>query len=127
MQEGLSSDVYDAVGIRAPGRPLSRRLDAPEEEQGGRDAVGGTDVKTPGDRQGGHEEEEEEGAGGEDFFFPVTPEQLVVLHLAEIAAGEKVAALLCDTSVKSVIVVGGPPCCGGLPGRCDVSGISQAY
>lgn len=111
VQEGLSSDVYDAVGIRAPGRPPVRHRDVPGEEQGGRGIAGDTAVKMPGDWHGGtdeDEEEEEEAAGGGAFFFPVTPEQLVVLNLAEIAAGENVVVLLCDALLFRVVVVGVP-------------------
>lgn len=38
--------------------------------------------------EGGQEQKEKE-EGEDDFFFPVTPEQLIVLNLAEIAAGEE--------------------------------------
>ena len=91
------SDVYDNVGIRGGGRPA-------RAEDGASDAtaVSISTIGEGGDGEGGGgacspvlsgDEVRREGGGcgrdeEEDFFFPVTPEQLVVLNLAEVAAGE---------------------------------------
>ncbi|CAN0329494.1 unnamed protein product [Pylaiella littoralis] len=116
----LCRDVYENVGIRTGGgqrRQRQRQHQSIEgvvcsgAEEGGDGAVEAgssttsstsTSTSTNSYRvsssgQGGGEEEKEEGreAGRgqeeeDDFFFPVTPEQLIALNLAELAAGDEV-------------------------------------
>lgn len=116
MQEHLLSDLYDAVGIRAGGRPTATsRRDTPgtENGEGSEGRIGGPKregeetavVSGNGDAPPSKEEfgeyigtastREENGAAGasgaeeEEFFFPVTPEQLIMLNFTEIAAGKR--------------------------------------
>lgn len=65
------SNVYDNVGIRGGGRSAAKGGEA--------DAIA-VPISSTGGGSGRNEEN--------DFFFPVTPEQLIVLNLAEVAAGE---------------------------------------
>lgn len=115
IKEGLSGRVYDNVGVAAiqrrstdPPRPYRRRSDSQHEGEDGLSgaeveggwgakgssagtaAVSGADGRKLASRDTAGEEvpQLEIGKGREDSFFPVTPEQLVVLNMAEVAAGE---------------------------------------
>ncbi|CAM9270164.1 unnamed protein product [Ectocarpus sp. 13 AM-2016] len=115
VQERLCRRVYDNVGIRAGNRrkrPPRRGVrgagvvdSARVAQSGGEEdgAAGGSGSlpamsgvgrgeekwgKSGEGRVDEEEEEEEEEDGDEDFFFPVTPEQLIVLNLAELATGK---------------------------------------
>lgn len=58
-----------------------------------------------GGRGRGEGEEKQEEEQEEDFFFSVTPEQLIVLNLAEIVAGTKSSATLsCDLPWASKVL-----------------------
>lgn len=90
------SDVYDNVGIRGGGRPAGAEGGAADAIAVPVSTIGGGGGSGGGGGEGGPILSDEGGGGREgrgtdeeeDFFFPVTPEQLVVLNLAEVAAGE---------------------------------------
>lgn len=113
IKEELSGRVYDNVGVAAvrhrsicPSDPYRQRLDSKHEgedrissaEAGGGEGAKGSssgtasaDGRKLASRDSAGEEvfRLEMGNGMEDSFFPVTPEQLVVLNMAEVAAGER--------------------------------------
>lgn len=74
--EGAGGAVASGSGVRG----VSSGGDSEEP--------GGEGVK--GEKEEGMEEDDEE----EDFFYPVTPEQLIVLNLAELAAGKEESLML---------------------------------
>lgn len=102
--------MYNAVGIRAGGRSTERtnaneanlgcngtlRQEAKENVEARDDDTPSTTMErvTYGDEHGLASTSGgiavggiSDGDGEEDFFFPVTPEQLIMLTLTEIAAG----------------------------------------
>ena len=118
VQERSCRDVYDNVGIRAGGRrrrPSSLRQSGTEAaalspEKGsaeghceeGEAAVlfDGSARVASGDGGGEESGKQRRQEEDEDFFFPVTPEQLIALNLAEIAAGKMEAtAYFCASSL----------------------------
>lgn len=138
VHEGLCRSVYDNVGIRAgKRRKLPRRqggcgavtvgsarvAQSSGEEHGAAGGSGSVPTMSGvGDgREGGEERdnEEEEEDGDEDFFFPVTPEQLIVLNLAELVTGKcgwsGRTTLVEETGPDSLLWFGGRAC--GALGR----------
>lgn len=111
VQEDLLYDVYANVGIRAGGRPPTLRQNDTEETAQDEVVIGAQAQRPSGEMGGaagarqerGHSSQdvapvadarivpgvEGRGEGEVDFFFPVTPEQLIMLNLGEIAAGER--------------------------------------
>ena len=94
--------VPEVAAVQAADPSLTAAGKKNGREESGTSAVGSGDRVTPGGGRQGQTGGGSEGLGGggqeadgdgdddddEDFFFPVTPEQLIALNLAELAAGK---------------------------------------